>query len=688
MADKLPGTTGDSQLDNILASVNSGSATTPTDSIDKLVARSAAPPDMAQRKKDEDAVLSANAGATKEVDKERQSLADFVKANPYPQPNVKPWTQQPPQPNPMKAFGSWASALGILAGALTKTPLMSSLNASAAAMSAIRKNDLDTYDKAYKVWQDNTELAIRQTEWAAKSYANALDVMKTDQTLGMQKWTLAATLAQDRAAMHLTDVQTMQQYTDHLLNTVDKGYDIRDKVKAHADELSQTTSVMQSFFTDHPEYGINPKDPQLAQKAAAWAQQNPKGAVELRDAFAAQKGHEKALESGKDKTQEFIAERRTEYEALHGPGSYTTDMELRDTREYTTSLGKGTSTAKEVDLSDISDPTLRKQLETFKGNATKLAELKGGYYAFMDQHPGGKPTYADVAATARILSKGTTVSQTDAAEIQRQLSDPNNKLSYEEVRQKVTNKGLGTLDDATAKFIAGEIVAGDQNAGSGYGRSPADKEKIAKWTMNLAAQQGLTSADLAARSANYAGMQAGQRSVAQRFVMVSAAAHELSDNGGFLDQAWKQSLAYDQTNFPEINEAIQAYSENTGNPNIRTFGAAVQAITNSYAQLLTRSGATTDAARLTAHNLIMTRDSPEAFRALLGQIGLEATTVLKAPAQVSEDLDAMVSNPAADASTENSGVVHLGVSDPQAVFNAMPNGTKYVGPDGAIRVKP
>lgn len=439
MATTLPGTTGDTQLDSLLASVNTSGGAPSGDTIDKLVSKAAAPPDMSQRKKDEADVTAAGAAEIKEAGREQESLRDFVKNNPYPQVNVQPWTQKPPQANPVKEFGSWASALGILAGALTKTPLASSLNASASAMSAIRKNDLDAYDKAYQAWKDNTDLALKQTEWAAKSYANALDVMKTDFTLGMTKWTTAATLAQDKAAMHLADVETMQRYSDHLLTAVSTGYDIMDKVKAHADELAQTTATMQAFFADHPEYGINPKDPQMAQKAGLWAQVNPKGALELRDALSAQKGHEKALESGKDKVQEFIAERRSEYEATHGAGSYTTDMELADIKAYNQAGAKGAG--KPVTLSNLEAQRVE---QLTKGDPSKgIAPM-----SFEDAEAQVVRSRKKAEAEGTAAGKPPTMQQLEAQAVQENIKSSGSvtaalaKVTKDIAQAKAQNKPL------------------------------------------------------------------------------------------------------------------------------------------------------------------------------------------------------------------------------------------------------
>ncbi len=126
------------------------------------------------------------------VGEQRQETKAFDASHPFPQPDIKPWTAKPPENNPIQRFGSWASAFGVLAGAITKTGLASSLNASAAAMNAMRKNDLDAYDEAKTAWKENTDIAIKQAEWEAKSYQHGWDLMEKDQAAGLSQLEIAA----------------------------------------------------------------------------------------------------------------------------------------------------------------------------------------------------------------------------------------------------------------------------------------------------------------------------------------------------------------------------------------------------------------------------------------------------------------------------------------------------------------
>lgn len=145
--------------------------------------------------------VEAGKGVVTEMQRQQQQTKDFSKEHPIPTTHLEPWTQKEPQSNPMSAFGSWASAFGIIAGAVTKTGLASSLNASAAAINAIHQNDLAAYKDAREAWKDNTEIAIKNAEWEHKSYQEAFELMKTDQAAGLALAQAVATQAGNDAML-------------------------------------------------------------------------------------------------------------------------------------------------------------------------------------------------------------------------------------------------------------------------------------------------------------------------------------------------------------------------------------------------------------------------------------------------------------------------------------------------------
>jgi len=82
--------------------------------------------------------------------------------------------------DPIQNFGSLASIFGILASQFTRKPLTSALNASAAAMTAIRAHDEEGYKSAYQAWKDNTELALKRFGMEREMFEDANKLISTD----------------------------------------------------------------------------------------------------------------------------------------------------------------------------------------------------------------------------------------------------------------------------------------------------------------------------------------------------------------------------------------------------------------------------------------------------------------------------------------------------------------------------
>ena len=88
---------------------------------------------------------------------------------------------------PLQAFGSLGSVFGILASAFTHAPMENALNASAAAMTAIRSGDEQAYERAHEAWKQNTDIAFKRHEMQHQSYQDAISLMDTNMAAGRAK---------------------------------------------------------------------------------------------------------------------------------------------------------------------------------------------------------------------------------------------------------------------------------------------------------------------------------------------------------------------------------------------------------------------------------------------------------------------------------------------------------------------
>lgn len=89
---------------------------------------------------------------------------------------------EPPKPtetDPFESFGSLASMIGIFGSLLTKKPIVSALNASAAAMKAERDGDYLKYKQAYQTWQEQSELALKKHRAETEDLNGIMELAKT-----------------------------------------------------------------------------------------------------------------------------------------------------------------------------------------------------------------------------------------------------------------------------------------------------------------------------------------------------------------------------------------------------------------------------------------------------------------------------------------------------------------------------
>ena len=151
-------------------------------------------------------------------------------------PELRPFGEKPPEADPLKAFGSWAVALGILGGALTRTPLTTALNAAGGAMEAIRKNDLDMYEKRRQEWKDATDLAVKNADLQMKAYDVAFQAWREGRSNWASALATANTMAGHLASEHRADMAAAASRADRLFEQKLKLLEFRGALEEKAEE--------------------------------------------------------------------------------------------------------------------------------------------------------------------------------------------------------------------------------------------------------------------------------------------------------------------------------------------------------------------------------------------------------------------------------------------------------------------
>ena len=101
--------------------------------------------------------------------------------------DTTPWNKPPPERDALQGFASAGSIFAAIASMFTRTPAISAMNGMAAAINARREGNEKAYNEAYKVWQDNTKLAIDRQKIASDRLNQALELMKTDSADGFAR---------------------------------------------------------------------------------------------------------------------------------------------------------------------------------------------------------------------------------------------------------------------------------------------------------------------------------------------------------------------------------------------------------------------------------------------------------------------------------------------------------------------
>jgi hypothetical protein len=264
------------------------------------------------------------------IEEERQYRA----AHPLRSAEQSLWQGKPPEFDAAQAFGSTASVMGILLGALTRAPLTASLNASAAAMTALRQNDLMKYKEAKDTWEKNTELAMNNAKAYNEQVLKGLELMKSDHAAGLSAIQTAAAINKDDVLMGIQNAESAQrmliarqQATDaHAKSTIEITNALADRDRA----LSQAQNDHSDLFKPLPEGASEQEKKQRQQlQNAAYA-----------EAAAQQRIAEKAATQratlSAQKASDLNLRADAVFELKNGrppiPGNKQDEMELANTR--------------------------------------------------------------------------------------------------------------------------------------------------------------------------------------------------------------------------------------------------------------------------------------------------------------------------------------------------------------------
>ncbi len=191
--------------------------------------------------------------------------------------------------------------------------------------------------------------------------------------------------------------------------------------------------------------------------------------------------------------------------------------------------------------------------------------------------------------------------------------------------------GGGQLSPDALKSAAEQYLAGDRQAVQGYARSAPARIALQNEIARQMKESGWTGKDVAAQMADFAGVMSGSRTVGTRAAQIELAASEAEK---MIQIATDKSKAFERTQFVPVNAALKAYETNTGAPEVKAFGAAVNSLVNVYARAISPSGVPTVSDKDHAREMVSVIDSPEQFAAVMDVMRQEMKAARAAPGEV------------------------------------------------------
>lgn len=215
--------------------------------------------------------------------------------------------------------------------------------------------------------------------------------------------------------------------------------------------------------------------------------------------------------------------------------------------------------------------------------------------------------------------------------------------NVELARNKQAMAAKGVIDPDTLSFMGQQILAGDKSPYANIGRGAQGAENLAALrgeVMRQAKARGLGGADVAALNAEFAGLQAGERTLGTRTANVEMAASEAQN---LIPLALNASSKVNRTQYPSLNKVILAAQQGTGDENVVRLGVAVNGLVNTYARAISPTGNPTVSDKDHAREILDKAWSNGQFGAGVDQMQKEIAAARKSPGSVRGEFRAAIS---------------------------------------------
>jgi hypothetical protein len=446
-------------------------------------------------------------------------------------PQLRPWTQKPPQPDPIGGLASLGSIFAALASGFSHTPAIAAMNGMAAAIDARNDSNQKQYDDAFAAYKYNAQLALDRNEIQQKAYDAAWARVKENPELGLAELRSVAQIYNDE--------QTLLTLESGNLENAGKINQARIETAAKLAEQLQKTDQWGMF-------GPSSKDP-LYQHYI-------------------------------DRVRELVAAGHTPEEARTIAG-----QEWSDAKKRMSSAGTSEADADLIAFDKWKqnhggqDPTeadkQTPEMAQYRIDARNAAKPKTAAAA--------KEGDVEILARSAFLEKnGRYPGGNDA-----------DQAEMAKLRTSSRQEAAGAITEEEAEFIAGRVIVGERDAATGLARNAVNIQRVNAAIVKIAKEQGLKPGDISHRVAEFNGLMQSERTLGTRFTNMEIPAMEVHYMAPL---ALEASQLVDRTQYPNLNAIINAYLAGTGDENIVQFGQAAYSLMNTYAKFINPTGIPTD----------------------------------------------------------------------------------------------
>lgn len=159
------------------------------------------------------AQMSSAGGAADEtvsrLRRDRAQMEDAFKQTALAPDALQPWDQKAKQneyrTDPVEAFGSVGSVFAMLASSFAGVPMEYALEAGAAAINAVHKQDEKAYERDFTSWKENTQLALKRHDIMRQAYNDSILKMNTNLNAGRSEMEMSARKFGDQQALALLE---------------------------------------------------------------------------------------------------------------------------------------------------------------------------------------------------------------------------------------------------------------------------------------------------------------------------------------------------------------------------------------------------------------------------------------------------------------------------------------------------